>query len=219
MSGNTLKGIDREKCPSAQFYDRVLVNIAKTLRTDIMFCNFRGECKRTPDEKNCKDPTPEEAIEIVDVVITFARLADALRGAVILQICGSKTASKVMLPKLKKRMNSLGVGIIILNENSLHMSQYSHINPRVFYTKDLQQYCIYNDFLNMYVSLVEVLNQLKTMGILDSMITFSQMLEWTHQLAGIKDHSHTSAETMNAYGLITTREKVLIQQTFIVQNG
>jgi hypothetical protein len=163
-----------------------------------MFCNFRGECKR--NGKNCKNPTPEEAIVIVDVIIAFARLADALRGAVVLQICGGKTASKVMLPKLKKRMNSLGVGIIILNENSLHMSHYGRINPRVFFTKYRQQYRVYNDFLNMHVSLVEVSNQLKTMGILDSTITFSQTLEWTHQLAGIKDHSHTSAETMNAYG-------------------
>jgi hypothetical protein len=104
MSGNTLKGIDRDKCPSAQFYDRVLVNIAKTLRTDIMFCNFRGECQRTLDEMNCMDPTPEEAIKIVEVIITFAKLADALQGAVVLQICGGKAASRVMLPKLKKRI-------------------------------------------------------------------------------------------------------------------
>jgi hypothetical protein len=145
------------------------------------------------------DPTPEEASNIVDVIIALARLADALRGLVVLQICGGKAASKVMLPKLKKRMNSSGVGIIILNENSLHMSHYGRINPRVFFTKDLQQYRVYNDFLNMHVSLVEVSNQLKTMGILDSTITFSQMLEWTHPLAGIKDHSHTPAETMNPY--------------------
>ena len=59
----------------------------------------------------------------------------------------------------------------------------------------------------MHVSLVEVLNRLKTMGILDSMITFSQMLEWTRQLAGIKDHSHTSAETMNAYGADYNKRK------------
>ncbi len=45
-----------------------------------MFCNFWGECKRKPDGKNCMDPTPtpEEAIKIVEVIITFARLADAL---------------------------------------------------------------------------------------------------------------------------------------------
>ncbi len=42
------------------------------------------------------DPTPEEAIEIVEVIIAFARLADALRGAVVLQFCGGKKASKVI---------------------------------------------------------------------------------------------------------------------------
>jgi len=85
------------------------------------------------------DPTPEEAIKIVEVIITFARLADALQGAVVLQICGGKQASCVMLPKLKESMKASGVGIIILNKNSLHMSHYGCINPRVFFTKELQQ--------------------------------------------------------------------------------
>ena len=43
-----------------------------------------------------------------------------------------------MLPKLKKRMKSSGIGIIILNENSFHMSFYGYINHRVFFTKGLQ---------------------------------------------------------------------------------
>jgi hypothetical protein len=198
MSGETLEGVDRSKCPSAQFNDQILVRIAQTLATGIMFCNFRGECKRKPDGKNCMEPTPEEAIKIVEVIIAFARLADALRGAVVLQICGGKQASKVMLPKLKERMKSSGVGIIILNENSFHMSFYGYINLRVFFTKDLQQYLVYKDFHQLYLSLAEALEQLKTMGILDLRITFSQMLEWAQPLAGIKDHSNTPAETTNA---------------------
>jgi hypothetical protein len=96
--GETLKDVDRAQCPSAQFNDQILVRIAQMLATGIMFCNFRGECKRTPDGKNCMNPTPKEAIKIVEVIIAFARLADALRGAVVLQICGGKQASKVMLP-------------------------------------------------------------------------------------------------------------------------
>jgi hypothetical protein len=168
------------------------------LATGIMFCNFRGKCKRKPDGKNCMDPTPEEAIEIVEVIIAFARLADALRGAVVLQICGGKQASKVMLPELKKRMKSSCVGIIILNKNSLHMSHYGRINPCVFFTKELQQYLVYKDFHQLHLSLAKALNQLKTMGILeDSTITFSQMLEWAQPLNGIKDHSNTPAETTN----------------------
>ena len=200
MSGETLEDVDRSKCPSAQFNDQILIRIAQMLATSIMFCNFRGECKRTPDGKNCMDPTPEEAIKIVEVIIAFARLADALRGAVVLQICGGKHASSVLLPKLKESMKASGVGIIILNENSFHVSHYGRINSRVFFTKDLQQYLVYKDFHQLHLSLVEALEQLKTMGVLeDSTITFSQMLVWAQPLAGIKDHSNTPAERTNAY--------------------
>jgi hypothetical protein len=200
MSGETLEDVDRSKCPSAQFNYQILVRIAQTLATGIMFCNFRGEYKHTPDGKNCMNPTPEEAIDIVEVIIAFARLADVLRGAVVLQICGGKQASSVMLPKIKESMKASGIGIIILNENSFHMSHYGRINPRVFFTKELQQYLVYKDFHQLHLSLAEALKHLKTMGILeDSTITFSQMLEWAQPLAGIKDHSNTPAETMNAY--------------------
>jgi hypothetical protein len=194
--GKTLVGFDRAQCPSAQFSNQILVRIAQALETGVMFCNFRGECKRTPDGKNCMDPTPEEAIEIVEVIIAFARLADVLRGAVVLQICGGKQASSVMLTKLKKSMKASGVGIIILNENSFHMSHYGRINSRVFFTKDLQQYLVYKDFHQLHLSLAKALKQLKTIGILeDSTITFSQMLVWAQPLDGIKDHSNTPAET------------------------
>jgi hypothetical protein len=104
-----------------------------------------------------------------------------------------------MLPKLKKRSKSSGVRIIILNENSLHMSFYGYINSRVFFTQDLHQYLIYKDFHQLYLPLAEALEQLKTIGILDWTITVSQMLEWAQTLAGINDHSHTPAETTNAY--------------------
>ena len=146
------------------------------------------------------NPTPEEAIKIVEVIIAFARLADVLQGAVVLQICGGKQAFKVMLPELKKRMKSSCIRIIILNENSLHMSHYGRINPRVFFTKEIQQHLLYKDFHQLHLSLAKTLKQLKTMGILEnSTITFSQMLEWAQPLAGIKDHSNTPAETTNAY--------------------
>jgi hypothetical protein len=198
--GETLEGVDHSKCPSAQFNDQILVRIAQTLATGIMFCNIRGECKRTPDGKNCMNPTPEEAIKIVEVITTFARLADALRGAVVLQICGGKQASSFMLPKLKESMKASGIGIIILNENSLHMSHYGRINQRVFFTKELQQYLVYKDLHQLHLSLAKALNQLKTMGIQEDLtIAFSQMLEWAQHLNGIKDHSNTPAETTNAY--------------------
>ena len=90
-----------------------------------------------------------------------------------------------MLPKLKKRMKSSGIGIIILNKNSFHMSFYGYINRHVFFTKG------YKDFHQLYLSLAEALDQLKTIGILYSTITLSQMLKWTQPLAGIKGRIHT----------------------------
>ena len=117
----------------------------------------------------------------------------------MLLFCGSKKSFKVMLPKLKKRMKSSGVRIIILNKTPFHMSLYGYINPRVFSTKDPQQYLVYKDFHQLYLLLAEALDQLKTMGILDLMITLSQMLERTQPLAGIKDHSNTTAKMTNAY--------------------
>ena len=128
MSGNTLEGVDRKKCPSAQFHGHLLVKIAQKVATDI------------PDEKNCMDPTSDEAIKIVEVIIAFDGLADALRGAFILQICSSKAASSVMmLPNLKIRLKSVGVGIIILNENSLHMSHYGRISWNLHVNKKLNR--------------------------------------------------------------------------------
>jgi hypothetical protein len=118
----------------------------------------------------------------------------------VLQICGGKQASSIVLPKLKESMKASGIGIIILNKNSsFHMSHYGCINSRVFFTKDLQQYLVYKDFHQMYLTLAEALEQLKTMGILDSTITLSQMLGWAQPLAGIKDHINTPAEMTNAY--------------------
>ena len=106
--------------------------------------------------------------------------------------------NRVMLPMLKKSLQSSGIGIIVLNKDSLHMFHYRCINKRVFW-EDLQQYLVYMDFHQLYLLLVKSLEQLKTMNIWDSTITFSQMLEWTKIFVGIKDHSNMPAETSNAY--------------------
>ena len=111
-------GIDCLKFLSAHFYERVLVKIAQTFEPDIMFCNIRGECKGTPDGKNCMAPTPEEAIEILEVIITFAILADALRGAVVLKICGGKK-SFCHVAKAGKKIKIIGVAHVFLRIHQL----------------------------------------------------------------------------------------------------
>ena len=73
------------------------------LETEIsLFGTFGGKCEHTPDERNCMDPTPEEAIKIVNVLIVLAGFVDVLQGAVVLQICGGKKVSSIKSPKLKE---------------------------------------------------------------------------------------------------------------------
>ena len=53
-----------------------------------------AEKLRSDTCKNCENPTPDEAIGIIELISTFARLDDALRGAVELQICCGKSLLK-----------------------------------------------------------------------------------------------------------------------------
>jgi hypothetical protein len=50
-----------------------------TLGTQITCCNYRGECARKPDEKNCMNPTPQEVIKILDVSARCSCAADLWR--------------------------------------------------------------------------------------------------------------------------------------------
>jgi hypothetical protein len=78
MSGKTLKGAFCDKCPSVQFCDCTLQNVAETLGIKITFCNFWGKCQHMPDNQNYQDPKPEEVMKIFDVIIAFAEHAKAM---------------------------------------------------------------------------------------------------------------------------------------------
>ncbi len=57
-----------------------------------------------------------------------------------------------MLPMLKKSVQSLGLGIIMLNKDLLHMSHYGHNNKCVLFTEDLEQYLVYMDFHQLFLN-------------------------------------------------------------------
>ena len=48
-----LEGLDRAKCPSANFNDRVLKPVAARLRAKKVYCNIRDVCIRKDDNCNC----------------------------------------------------------------------------------------------------------------------------------------------------------------------
>ena len=170
--------------PSSQKHrqDCVPENITQTLGTDVISCSFWGQSECTPDEKNCVDHKPEEAVRIGEVLLPWLDLP----------ICGGKAASRVMLLVLKKSMESLGVRRTRCTCLIMVASTPVSSLRKTFSSQKL------------YLSLAEALGQLKTMGILHSTITFPQMLEWTQTLAGINDHINTPAETMNAHTFMMT---------------
>ena len=68
-----LEGLDRAKCPSANFNDRVLKPVAARLRAKKVYCNIRDVCIR--DTANCLPATPEEAKRLAEVIGVIAKLA------------------------------------------------------------------------------------------------------------------------------------------------
>jgi hypothetical protein len=69
-----LKGLDRAKCPSANFSDRVLKPVAESLRAKKVYCcNIRDKCIR--DGANCMCATHEEAERMAEVIGVITKLA------------------------------------------------------------------------------------------------------------------------------------------------
>jgi len=68
-----LKGLDRAKCPSANFSDRVLKPVAESLRAKKIYCNNGDECIR--DGENCMCAMHEEAERMAEVIGVITELA------------------------------------------------------------------------------------------------------------------------------------------------
>ena len=96
-----LKGLDRAKCPSANFSDRVLKPFAESLRAKKVYCcNIRDACIR--DGANCMCATHEEAERMAEVICVFAEFAHQKEAKFIFQNCGGKSITKKLIPKIKK---------------------------------------------------------------------------------------------------------------------
>jgi hypothetical protein len=68
-----LEGLDRAKCPSANFNDNVLEPVAERLHAKMVYCNIRDVCIR--DGVNCLPATTEEAKRLAEVIGVIAKLA------------------------------------------------------------------------------------------------------------------------------------------------
>jgi hypothetical protein len=68
-----LEGLDRAKCPSANFTDNVLKPVAASLCDKMVYCNIQDVC--IWDGVNCLPAMPEEAKRLAEVIGVIAKLA------------------------------------------------------------------------------------------------------------------------------------------------
>ena len=126
LGGRGLKGLDRANCPSANFNDRVLKPIAARLRAKMVYCNIRDVCIRSRDGQNCLPATVEEAKRLADVIGVIAKLAHLKEAKFILQNCGGKSITNMLIPKIKK-VESSAPTIAFVNEDSYHLTFYDYL--------------------------------------------------------------------------------------------
>ena len=125
-----LKGLDRAKCPSANFSDRVLKPFAESLRAKKVYCcNIRDKC--IWDGANCMCATHEEAERMAEVIGVITKLAHRNEAKFIFQNCGGKSIKNMLIPKIKK-VESSAPTITFVNENSYHLSFYGYPCNRCF---------------------------------------------------------------------------------------
>ena len=73
LGGRGLEGLDWESCPSANFTNKVLKQVAERLRAKMVYSNIRDVCIR--DGVNCMCATSEEAERMAEVISVIAELA------------------------------------------------------------------------------------------------------------------------------------------------
>ncbi len=182
-----LEGLDRAKCPSANFNDNVLEPVAASLRAKMVYCNIRDVCIR--DGVNCLPATTEEAKRLAEVIGVIAKLAHQKEAKFIFQNCGGKSIKTTLIPMIKK-VESSAPTITFVNEDSFHLSFYNYLCNMCFFTRELQEYRIYLDLQNMYEDLR------KAVGDDPMSLTFDELLNWARPLEMVVDHRNKTPETM-----------------------
>jgi DNA segregation ATPase FtsK/SpoIIIE-like protein len=193
LGGRGLEGLDQESCPSANFTDKVLKQVAERLRAKMVYSNIRERCIREErdgrDGRNCLPATVEEAERLAEVICVIAELAHLKEAKFISQNCGGKSITKKLIPKIKK-LESSAPTIAFVNENSNHLSFYDYQCTVCFCTGELQKYWIYLDLQNMYVDLK------KAVGDESMPFIFDELLNWARQLKMVVDHRTKTPEMM-----------------------
>ena len=98
-----------------------------------------------------------------------------------------------------KSMKSAGVEIIFVNPDSFHFSFYGHISTTTFFTEELQQFLIFQDFSQLiddYNNVIDIVNRRRDESLFVQPLSFANMIELIPSLPGVKDLSSKSEEEL-----------------------
>jgi hypothetical protein len=200
-TGERFEGQARANCPSAMMYDCIIAPFIQMLGADSGFENMRGPCERVKGGKNCVPARACEADALVPVYIAIAKLVQRLNGVFVCHIVGGQSVKDTLVRKLMKSMKSAGVEIIFVNPNSFHFQFYGHISIRTFFTKELQQFLIFQDFSQLiddYNNVIDIVNSRRDASLFVQPLSFADMIKLTPSLPGVKDLSSKSEEELAA---------------------
>jgi hypothetical protein len=200
-TGERFEGQARASCPSAMMYDCIIAPLIQKLDAVEGMENMRGPCERTSDDKNCVPARAREADALVPVYIAIARLIQRLNGVFVCHIVGGQSVNNTLVKKLMKSMKSAGVEIIFVNPDSFHFSFYGYISTTTFFTKDLQQSLIFQDFSQLiddYNNVIDIVNSRRDASLFVQPVSFADMIKLTPSLPGVKDLSSKSKEELAA---------------------
>ena len=200
-TGERFEGQARASCPSAMMYDCIIAPLIQKLDAVDGMENMRGPCERVSDGKNCVPARAHEADALVPVYIAIAKLIQRLNGVFVCHIVGGQSVNDTLVGKLMKSMKLAEVEIIFVNPNSFHFQFYGIISIRTFFTKELQQFLIFQDFSQLiddYNNVIDIVNSRRDASLFVQPVSFADMIKLTPSLPGVKDLTSKSKEELAA---------------------
>ena len=200
-TGERFEGQARASCPSAKMYDCIIAPLIQKLDAVDGMENMRGPCERTSDDKNCVPARAREADALVPVYIAIAKLIQRLNGVFVCHIVGGQSVNDTLVGKLMKSMKLAEVEIIFVNPNSFHFQFYGIISIRTFFTKELQQFLIFQHFSQLiddYNNVIDIVNSRRDASLFVQPVSFANMIKLTPSLPGVKDLTSKSKEELAA---------------------
>lgn len=178
-------------------YDHIIVSSQKLGAVNAVK-NIRGPCDRVNCNKNC---TPARAWRPMHCC-PIAKLVQHLNGVFIFHNVSRQSIKDRLIQNLKTSIKLAEIKIIFVNLDSYHFLFYGHFLISTFFTKEIQQALIYQDFKQLcdnFNKVIDIVNRHHNKILFLQRISFSDMvIKLSSSLPGEEDLSSKSEEELAA---------------------